>query len=990
MIIPDNRDDGLPPAQSQYLYLLRSIATSLANSFGGSVDDVPDQSLKGVVPKDQKFLNALLEIKQAIDTATGGGGGGTTDHRQLSNRDAADQHPISAVAGLASALSDEAAARETADNTKVDKVSGKGLSTNDYTNTDKTRVAGAIQSSEKGAADGVATLGDDGKVPSEQLPSITGGVQSVSGDMVNDTDPFNVTVEHDTQKQDALSQTQLDNIADVPNKASQADLGTEVSNRALGDNETLTAANSYTDSQVSTVASNLTQEISDRKVTDVASITVSEQAGQNVIQFKNSLNQPTDIETGMTDTAIAALVATRMPPAPTDGNPYAGTGSAWVGISADIRAASVTETPITPIVDTDTTITIAPADWADADTFEVLSDGAQAHIEKGTYAEPRMGIDESLNAVKFTTSSAGVVTKTKTQLATQAAVDALKTYPAMTIAAADYFTEVKAKFVALGGGNGKAMDIAVLNQAGFTPTGNSYFMNFYLNAAGDTFYIVATRVDGGDRYATTYNSTTEKPVWKPIDGFLVSTVPANQYIKLGMVADFTAASARCGFRITSTMNASGSNTLAASSESVATITLTLTAGAITAHLMSISAATTNTTRSTGANVWSALSLIVTTAGDILLQNLGNAALAFSIETLYFANVKGTDKPVLVAALTDAVYGQCWGGGSGNLDETERLTGRLFNGQPTYMRTYTGAHGIDDENIVFDQNQGDNNWIEYTKVPLLSAVEFTVIGDKIQIELSSATASGTPAITDFAIVGAEAGTTITAVDIALGVITLTLSQRQTYNNTMTVAYTQGANKITTPLGGTLASIAATYLWNLTPPVTAPLTLNTSQGTGYLMLEDVYGGNDIYMLYVNKGSGTWTNRMDAVKVLSFTGISDGRVLAGNGNVLNRSQTQTEGNLTPTDNTNDRFMLSRKEAQNLGTEEGISFNWTNYPSNNPANNMNPLRYRGIRGLGNIWTGTTSNTGTGHYYFSNTAFTSGNGGSCGMVPCFAVVHQS
>ena len=36
---------------------------------------------------------------------SGGGSGGTTDHAQLSNRDAADQHPIGAVTGLEAALS---------------------------------------------------------------------------------------------------------------------------------------------------------------------------------------------------------------------------------------------------------------------------------------------------------------------------------------------------------------------------------------------------------------------------------------------------------------------------------------------------------------------------------------------------------------------------------------------------------------------------------------------------------------------------------------------------------------------------------------------------------------------------------------------------------------------------------------------------------------------------------------------------------------------
>lgn len=61
---------------------------------------------------------------------------------------------------------------------KVDKVSGKGLSTNDYTNEDKAIVdgvtsalAGKVNTSAVGANNGVASLGSDGKVPSAQLPS---------------------------------------------------------------------------------------------------------------------------------------------------------------------------------------------------------------------------------------------------------------------------------------------------------------------------------------------------------------------------------------------------------------------------------------------------------------------------------------------------------------------------------------------------------------------------------------------------------------------------------------------------------------------------------------------------------------------------------------------------------------------------------------------------------------------------------------------------
>ena len=41
-------------------------------------------------------------------TASVGGAGGTGDHTKLKNRDAADQHPISAITGLQDALDEKA------------------------------------------------------------------------------------------------------------------------------------------------------------------------------------------------------------------------------------------------------------------------------------------------------------------------------------------------------------------------------------------------------------------------------------------------------------------------------------------------------------------------------------------------------------------------------------------------------------------------------------------------------------------------------------------------------------------------------------------------------------------------------------------------------------------------------------------------------------------------------------------------------------------
>ena len=47
--------------------------------------------------------NLVAAINEARQTG-GGGSGGTSDHRKLSNRDAADQHPMSAITGLKAAL----------------------------------------------------------------------------------------------------------------------------------------------------------------------------------------------------------------------------------------------------------------------------------------------------------------------------------------------------------------------------------------------------------------------------------------------------------------------------------------------------------------------------------------------------------------------------------------------------------------------------------------------------------------------------------------------------------------------------------------------------------------------------------------------------------------------------------------------------------------------------------------------------------------------
>jgi hypothetical protein len=55
-------------------------------------------------------VNALNDAVKAIAEEGGGGGGGTMNHASLNNRSAADQHPISAIAGLDAALAGKAGA----------------------------------------------------------------------------------------------------------------------------------------------------------------------------------------------------------------------------------------------------------------------------------------------------------------------------------------------------------------------------------------------------------------------------------------------------------------------------------------------------------------------------------------------------------------------------------------------------------------------------------------------------------------------------------------------------------------------------------------------------------------------------------------------------------------------------------------------------------------------------------------------------------------
>ena len=112
---------------------------------------------KNGVTYDVKDVTARNGLNDKVDKVQGKG---------LSTNDYTDAD-AAIVAGVTTALAG-----------KVDKVEGKGLSANDYTDADKaivdgvtTALAGKVDTSSVGANSGVAQLDATGKVPSSQLPS---------------------------------------------------------------------------------------------------------------------------------------------------------------------------------------------------------------------------------------------------------------------------------------------------------------------------------------------------------------------------------------------------------------------------------------------------------------------------------------------------------------------------------------------------------------------------------------------------------------------------------------------------------------------------------------------------------------------------------------------------------------------------------------------------------------------------------------------------
>ena len=77
-----------------------------------------------VVVENGAAILYTIQPDNTLKTVEGGGDGGTSDHRVLSNRDADDAHPISAITGLKSELSAKVAASDALTNLEIQNIIG--------------------------------------------------------------------------------------------------------------------------------------------------------------------------------------------------------------------------------------------------------------------------------------------------------------------------------------------------------------------------------------------------------------------------------------------------------------------------------------------------------------------------------------------------------------------------------------------------------------------------------------------------------------------------------------------------------------------------------------------------------------------------------------------------------------------------------------------------------------------------------------------------
>lgn len=101
----NGRDGEVSPAKGDYT------PDMVGAEPAGTAKELTDK-LESKIPKKVSDLDndsnftTIEDVRNEIASSGGGGSGGTTNHAVLTNRDAENQHPISAITGLADSISE--------------------------------------------------------------------------------------------------------------------------------------------------------------------------------------------------------------------------------------------------------------------------------------------------------------------------------------------------------------------------------------------------------------------------------------------------------------------------------------------------------------------------------------------------------------------------------------------------------------------------------------------------------------------------------------------------------------------------------------------------------------------------------------------------------------------------------------------------------------------------------------------------------------------
>ena len=150
-----------------------ALADDVTAALGGKVDKETGRSL--MTADEHTKLNGI-ETGAQVNTVTGVKGNAENDYRTGEINISPANIGLGNVDNTSDANKPISTATQTALDGKVDKENGKALTDINYSSTEKAKVDGAIQSTEKGSSGGVAELDANGKVPSSQLPSFVDDV----------------------------------------------------------------------------------------------------------------------------------------------------------------------------------------------------------------------------------------------------------------------------------------------------------------------------------------------------------------------------------------------------------------------------------------------------------------------------------------------------------------------------------------------------------------------------------------------------------------------------------------------------------------------------------------------------------------------------------------------------------------------------------------------------------------------------------------------